>query len=73
MGQYVIRIDGPLPGDALARFEGLSVSAMTMQTELSGDLPDQSALAGVLDRLDELGIVIVEVLKVPGEPDHVAG
>lgn len=73
MGQYVIRIDGPLPGDVLARFEGLSASAMTMQTELSGELPDQSALAGVLERLDELGVVIVEVLKVPGEPDQVAG
>jgi len=73
MGQYVIRIDGPLPADALARFEDLSVSAMTMQTELSGELPDQAALAGVLDRLDELGVVIVEVLKVTGEPGQVAG
>jgi hypothetical protein len=73
MDHYVIRIDGAVPRDALAGFEDLSVSAVSMQTELSGDLPDQAALAGVLDRLDELGAVIVEVWKVPSEPGRAAG
>jgi hypothetical protein len=69
MEHYVIRIEGALPADALVGISGLSVTPMTMQTELHGDLPDQSALAGVLDRLDELSVVILEVLKLPDDPD----
>lgn len=68
MEHYVIRIEGELPADALVGIGGLTVTPMTMQTELRGDLPDQSALAGVLDRLDELSVVILEVLKLPDEP-----
>jgi hypothetical protein len=65
MDHYVIRVDATLPDDALEGFEGLAVTYQTVQTVLHGDLPDQSALAGVLDHLDQLGVVILEVLKVP--------
>ena len=73
MDHYVIWVDGPLPDDALEGFEGLTVSRQPVQTVLQGDLPDQAALAGILDHLDELGIVIAEVVKVPAndtEPDE---
>ncbi len=67
MDHYVIRVDGPLPDDALEGFEGLSVAPQAVHTVLHGNLPDQSALAGILDHLDGLGVVIVEVVKVPAE------
>jgi hypothetical protein len=38
------------------------------ETVLHGQLPDQSALAGVLSHLDELGIEIVDVTLVPDLP-----
>jgi hypothetical protein len=36
-------------------------------------LPDQGALIGVLDRLDELGVQIVEVAQLPGAVADVTG
>ena len=65
MDHFVIRVDGQLPDDALEGFESLSVAPQAIQTVLYGDLPDQAALTGILDHLDELGVVIVEVVKVP--------
>ena len=70
MHQYVIRVDGRLPDDALTGFESLSVAPQGIQTVLSGDLPDQAALAGVLDYLTGLGVEIVEVLQVPARSDE---
>jgi hypothetical protein len=65
MDQYLIRVDGVLPEEALTDFVNVTVDPGSVQTVLHGDLPDQSSLAGVLDYLDELGVEIVEVLKVP--------
>jgi hypothetical protein len=36
------------------------------------DLPDQAALTGVLDHLDELGVDILEVVQVPQRPPEAA-
>jgi hypothetical protein len=67
---YIIRVEGELPTDVLRHFADLTVTAGSVQTVLHGDLPDQSSLAGILDYLDEIGVEIVEVLKVP--PDATA-
>lgn len=65
MDQYLIRVEGVLPERALDDFVNVTVNPGSVQTVLHGDLPDQSSLAGILDYLDELGVEIVEVLKVP--------
>ncbi len=67
MDHYIIRLSGELPADTMAAFSGLNVITEPVQTVLDGVLPDQAALAGVLDYLDEAGVVIVEVLKLPPE------
>ena len=67
MDQYLIRVDGQLADDALADFPHLHVAHEPVQTVLQGELADQAALAQVLDYLDEIGIVIIEVLKVPSD------
>jgi hypothetical protein len=64
---YIIRVGGRLPDDTMAAFSGLKVVAEPVQTVLDGLLPDQAALAGALDYLDEAGVVIIEVLKLPSE------
>lgn len=64
---YLIRVDGVLPEEALNDFVNVTVNPGSVQTVLHGDLPDQSSLAGILDYLDQLGVEIVEVLKVPPE------
>lgn len=69
MEHYVIRVEGVLTAEALRDFDEVTVTPGSVQTVLHGDLPDQSSLAGILDYLDELGVEIVEVLKVPtGHP-----
>ena len=55
MTHYVIRVAGQLSDDLLTAFPHL--------------LPDQAALTGVLNHLDELGVEIVEVLMVPPLPE----
>jgi len=65
---YIIRVGGHLPDDTMTAFSGLKVIDEPVQTALDGLLPDQAALAGVLEFLNEAGVVIIEVLKLP--PDE---
>jgi hypothetical protein len=62
---YEIRIEGRV-GEALqAAFEGLTVSINPVETVLHGELLDQAALHGLLTRIQELGLEVVEVRRLP--------
>jgi hypothetical protein len=67
MDRYVISVEGLIPDGALTGLHGFTATPQPLHTVLQGELRDQSALAGVLDYLDELGIVILEVLTLPPE------
>ena len=69
MTHYVIRVAGRLSDDLLTAFPHLLADEQPPQTLLHGQLPDQAALTGVLNHLDELGVEIVEVLSVPPLPE----
>ena len=71
MTHYVIRVAGHLSDDLLTAFPHL-LAEQPCQTLLHGQLPDQAALTGVLNHLDELGVEIVEVLLVPPLPESAA-
>jgi hypothetical protein len=72
--QYLIRVRGTLPSDVLADFVELAVTSAWPQTILRGELKDQDALVDTLDRLDELGVVVLEVLQLStGPPDETVG
>ena len=74
MEQYLIRVRGTLPSDVLADFVELAVTSAWPQTILRGELEDQDALVDTLDRLDELGLVVLEVLQLStGPPDETVG
>lgn len=64
MTHYVIRVAGQLSDDLLTAFP-LLVATTEVTTVLQGRLPDQAALTGVIDRLDELGINILAVVTLP--------
>ena len=68
MAQYVVRVGGALSDDLLTAFPLLAASVQPVTTVLQGELPDQVALTSVLDRLDELGVEILEVTKLPARP-----
>ena len=65
MTTYVIRVGGSLSNELVRTFPELVASVQSVSTVLQGDLPDQSALNSVLDQLDELGVQIIDVTRVP--------
>jgi hypothetical protein len=68
MSRYLIRVNGHLSDELSASLRGLDAQHQPAQTILVGELADQAALTGILDRLDLLGVEIHEVLLVPDCP-----
>jgi len=65
---YEIRIKGHLASAYADWFDGMSLSNLENgQCTLSGNLPDQSALHGILNRISSLGLTLISVNAVPEE------
>ena len=65
---YQIQVKGYLEPGWLDLFEGLSViQEEDGVTTLSGPLPDQAALHGVLKRINNLGLTLISVHTVTAE------
>ena len=64
---YEIRVEGVLDQRWTAWFEGLEIASDDSQTIISGRVADQAALHGLLNRVCDLGLVIVSVRRLdPG-------
>jgi hypothetical protein len=72
VGEYAIRVSGRLSDALVSAFPTMRHQPLPVQTLLWGDLPDQAALQGVLDHLDELGVEILEVNQLPDRADQEA-
>jgi hypothetical protein len=64
---YEIRIRGRVSEQLLTVFEGMDASVESVETVLRGPVRDQAALHGLLDRIQALGLELVEVRRLPGE------
>ena len=62
--RYEIRVRGDLSETLLAAFPALHGEAQGGDTVLSGELPDQAALFGVLAAIEALGLELLEVRRV---------
>jgi hypothetical protein len=63
---YEVRVDGVLDGRRWSEwFEGMRIESQGGETVLSGTLPDQPALHGILDKVRDLGLCIVAVRRLP--------
>jgi hypothetical protein len=73
-GHYEIRLTGHLDAHWAAWFDGLSLSREgDGTTVISGPVADQAELHGVLQRVRDLGLPLVSVIRVePDEPDTTA-
>ena len=71
-GSYEIRIKGRLSDSLVAAFEGLTATVEPVETVLHGPVKDQSSLHGLLDRIQSLGLELVEIRRLPAAPDEVA-
>ena len=69
-GSYEIRIKGRLSDSLLAAFEGLTATVEPVETVLHGPIQDQSSLHGLLDRIQSLGLELVEIRQLPGPADE---
>jgi hypothetical protein len=68
-GRYEIRLQGHLGARWAAWFDGLSLTNQSDGTTLiSGLVPDQAALHGLLQRVRDLGVPLVSVTQV--KPDQ---
>jgi hypothetical protein len=69
-GDYEIRIKGRLSDSLLAAFEGLTATVEPVETVLYGPVEDQSTLHGLLDRIQSLGLELVEIRRLPTAPEE---
>ena len=62
--RYEIRVRGLLDETLLGAFPGLRARAHETETVLTGALPDQAALFGVLSHIEALGLELLEVRRM---------
>jgi hypothetical protein len=69
-GRYKIRLTGHLDAHWTSWFDGMTVCHESDGTTvISGPIADQAALHGVLQRVRDLGLPLVSVIRVEsGEP-----
>ncbi len=75
--RYEIRVEGALDHHWAAWFEGLQVTSEDAETVISGPLPDQPALHGLLAKVRDLGLCLISVRRLgPGhdarDPEGIA-
>ena len=63
--QYEIRVRGHLGETMRFAFPGLRAQPRGEDTALTGTLPDQAALFGVLAEIEALGLELLEVRRLP--------
>jgi hypothetical protein len=68
--RYEIRVDGGLDERWSEWFGGLQVTSRGGETILSGMLPDQSALHGVLNHICGLGLSVIAVRRLPPQENR---
>jgi len=65
---YILRVEGVLDHHWAAWFEGLTVTPGETETTISGPIRDSAALHGVLAKVRDLGLALVEVRRI--QPSH---
>ncbi len=64
---YEIRIEGLLDERWAEWFDGMAITyGSDLETILLGELPDQTALHGVLERIRDLGLNLISVRRMDG-------
>jgi hypothetical protein len=70
-GYHEIRIRSRLSDSLLAAIEGLTTTVQPVGTVLYGLVQDQAALYGLLDRIQSLGLELVEIRQLPASADEI--
>ncbi len=62
---YEVRVAGRCGDWILAAFDGFAVTTEPVETVLHGPVEDQAALHGLLNRVQSLGLELLEVRRLP--------
>jgi hypothetical protein len=63
--RYEIRVRGPIGPTMMQAFPTLAATSREQDTLLTGSLPDQCALYGVIHQLEALGLELLEIRCLP--------
>jgi hypothetical protein len=63
---YEIRIRGRVTRSLLDSFERMESELEPVETVLHGPVRDQAELHGLIDRVQALGLELIEVRRLPG-------
>jgi hypothetical protein len=63
--RYEIRVRGRVSEAALSSFDGMDADVAPAETVLHGPVTDQARLHGLLDRIQSLGLELLEVRRLP--------
>ena len=63
--RYEIRVRGRISEAALRSLEGMDADLAPAETVLHGPVTDQADLHGLLDRIQALGLELIEVRRLP--------
>ena len=66
---YQVRVSGTIPSELLAELSDMTISVEPPETVLYGELPDQSALFGLISRMHGMGLRLIEIRRLPGGDD----
>jgi hypothetical protein len=65
---YVITVRGRIGPALLDAFEGMTAAITPTETLLRGRIVDQAALHGVLERIESLGLELIDVRRLDRTP-----
>jgi hypothetical protein len=63
--RHEIRVRGPIGPTMMQAFPTLAAARSGQDTLLTGSLPDQAALYGVIHQLEALGLQLLEIRRLP--------
>lgn len=66
-GDYEIHIRGRVNESFRYAFEELTITVKPIETILHGANLDQAALYGILDRIQALGLELIEIRRIPAD------
>ncbi len=67
--EYFIQVEGSISPEWQEWFGGMQISRQGSTTLISGYLPDQAALYGILNRLAGLNLALILVQRTPSKQD----
>lgn len=68
--EYEIRVIGVIPEAVLDELEGVKARLEPVHTVLRGPVRDQAELHGIINRLQRLGLDLIEVRRIPTDSAH---